>query len=60
MILEGLPREAVGGRERAVDALPPRARVAQRQGGPIGLGRLLRRPRLERTGQLHSHLHGFG
>ena len=57
MLLEGPPRAAVGGRERAADALPPRARVAGRQGGPRGLGRLLRRPRLEGTGQLHAVLH---
>ena len=57
MLLEGPPRAAAGGRERAADALPPRARVAGRQGGPRGLGRLLRRTRLEGTGQLHAVLH---
>ena len=57
MLLEGPIRAAAGGRERAADALPPRARVAGRQGGPRGFGRLLRRPRLEGTGQLHAVLH---
>ena len=54
MFIEGPPRAAAGGRERAADALPPRARVAGRQGGARGLGRLLRRTRLEGTGQFGS------